>query len=571
MSPVDWYAPGRARGAVRHLSRRALLAALGALTCGCARLPTSGAVHTATVPGADPDSLVQTAPGPTEGAGPELIVTGFLRACTAGFSDDFATARSFLLPDVAARWSPRDLVRVYQEADAPVVARAPDGSVSVSTTIIGTIAPSGAMTRAPLTHTETRFSLARDVAGQWRVAEPPEGTLLADSTVRLSYAARWLCFPSWDGRRLVPELRWVPSSCELERLVELAVAGPSDWLAQGVDSALPAGTTAEVSQSGQVVTVRLTGTGSALEGARGDLAVAQLRETLLQVSSVSSVRVLAEDRDLGSGASLQAVLRAPGDVLGMSGGDVVRGTGTARTVLARAQVLGSASGRWPFLGQDGRLTVVSGPSLVQVPSGAGSASVILSAGTGAGGGLTAPVADRAGWVWTAEDGVLVAVDAAGLRAPLTAAWLQGRTVLAVDVSAEGERLVVHHRGEDQDQVDVAVIVRDASGRPTALGRALALLPEGAPTVLGAPCWYDPVNVALLLPAQDEGGAPRIHHLQVGGLSSDQTGALGATQVAANRVDGTLSLTDASQQVWQRSGATWRVVDTDLTDLSYPLP
>lgn len=58
---------------------------------------------------------------------------------------------------------------------------------------------------------------------------------------------------------------------------------------------------------------------------------------------------------------------------------------------------------------------------------------------------------------------------------------------------------------------------------------------------------------------------------MGGLSSDQTGALGATQVAANRVDGTLSLTDASQQVWQRSGATWRVVDTDLTDLSYPLP
>ena len=305
--------------------------------------------------------------------------------------------------------------------------------------------------------------------------------------------------------------------------------------------------------------------------ARGDLAVAQLRETLLQVSSVSSVRVLAEDQDLGSGASLQAVLRAPGDVLGMSRGDVVRGTGTARTVLARAQVLGSASGRWPFLGQDGRLTVVSGPSLVQVPSGAGSASVILSAGTGTGGGLTAPVADRAGWVWTAEDGVLVAVDAAGLRAPLTATWLQGRTVLAVDVSAEGERLVVHHRGADQDQVDVAVIVRDAVGRPTALGRALALLPEGAPTVLGAPCWYDPVNVALLLPAQDEGGAPRIHHLQVGGLSSDQTGALGATQVAANRVDGTLSLTDASQQVWQRSGATWRVVDTDLTDLSYPLP
>ena len=371
MSPVDRYAPGRARGAVRHLSRRALLAALGALACGCARLPTSGAVHTATVPGADPDSLVQTAPGPTEGAGPELIVTGFLRACTAGFSDDFATARSFLLPDVAARWSPRDLVRVYQEADAPVVARAPDGSVSVSTTVIGTIAPSGAMTRAPLTHTETRFSLARDVAGQWRVAEPPEGTLLADSTVRLSYAARWLCFPSWDGRRLVPELRWVPSGCELERLVELVVAGPSDWLAQGVDSALPAGTTAEVSQSGPVVTVRLTGTGSALEGARGDLAVAQLRETLLQVSSVSSVRVLAEDRDLGSGASLQAVLRAPGDVLGMSGATSYAVPGPPAPSWPGPRSWAAPAGAGPSWDRTGGSRSSPGPAWSRSPPGPG--------------------------------------------------------------------------------------------------------------------------------------------------------------------------------------------------------
>ena len=41
-------------------------------------------------------------------------------------------------------------------------------------------------------------------------------------------------------------------------------------------------------------------------------------------------------------------------------------------------------------------------------------------------------------------------------------------------------------------------------------------------------------------------------------------------VVANRVDGTVLLTDGSRQVWQRVGATWRVISTDVTDVSYPL-
>ena len=90
----------RAPGARAPLiSRRAaLLAALGGAGAvgACARLPRDGEVRQSDVVVAEGDSLVQSAAGPEVGASPKEIVEGFLRACAAGYSDGFATARSFL-------------------------------------------------------------------------------------------------------------------------------------------------------------------------------------------------------------------------------------------------------------------------------------------------------------------------------------------------------------------------------------------------------------------------------------------------------------------------------------------
>jgi len=64
------------------------------------------------------------------------------------------------------------------------------------------------------------------------------------------------------------------------------------------------------------------------------------------------------------------------------------------------------------------------------------------------GGLLPPVVDRYGWVWTVADGALTSVGSMGQRAELSAHWLEGREVTAMDLSAESARLVLRHRSGD---------------------------------------------------------------------------------------------------------------------------
>ena len=63
----------------------------------------------------------------------------------------------------------------------------------------------------------------------------------------------------------------------------------------------------------------------------------------------------------------------------------------------------------------------------------------------------------------------------------------------------------------------------------------------------------------------------MRYVQVGGHSTDVAGTPGATALTADRASGTALLTDDRGQAWQRKGATWRVLTTEVSDLSYPLP
>ena len=87
---------------------RAVLVAICALSLvGCATLPTAGPVNDSKVRvGANQPLLGLSAPGPVPNATVEQIVTGFIRACSAGYSDDFTVARSFLAPKAAMDWRP---------------------------------------------------------------------------------------------------------------------------------------------------------------------------------------------------------------------------------------------------------------------------------------------------------------------------------------------------------------------------------------------------------------------------------------------------------------------------------
>ena len=612
----------RAPGARAPLiSRRAaLLAALGGAGAvgACARLPRDGEVRQSDVVVAEGDSLVQSAAGPEVGASPKEIVEGFLRACAAGYSDGFATARSFLTKAAADSWHPQEIVMVYTGSESPVVEQAGEGAVDLRTRLIGSLDGAGILTPRDDEDHAVSYSLTADSTGQWRIAELPDGILLPEPVFGQEFSAYLLHFLSLDRERAVPELRWAALRTAASALMRLLLGGPSEWLAPGADTLVPpglrllGGLDAPLPADG-AVTVSVSSEAAALDSTGRALLVAQIERTLTQVAGIHSVSVRAlgdgeDPRDadagtaLGGAADLDAAPGASGQAIGMSGGNVVRGLSTARETLATSRALGTTSARWPDVGADGTIVALAGRSMLLLAPGRSVASVIHSvddesagqtaggdqaggdqaggdqaggdqaggdqAGAGqSGGGMTPPVIDRHGWTWTAARGEIVVLNRAGLRADLAAEWLVGSRVLALDVSAESERLVVRRRvdGETADRVEAAVIVRDARGLPQRLGPPLTVPGAGGTRALA---WSDPVVVAVL--ADGGAGAPDVKQIQVGGTAATIPGLAGAVELTANRTDGLVLLTDSAGQVWHRNDGTWRVAATDLQDVGYCL-
>lgn len=603
----------RAPGARAPLvSRRAaLLAALGGAGAvgACARLPRDGEVRQSDVVVAEGDSLVQSAAGPEVGASPKEIVEGFLRACAAGYSDGFATARSFLTKAAADSWHPQEIVMVYTGSESPVVEQAGEGAVDLRTRLIGSLDGAGILTPRDDEDHAVSYSLTADSTGQWRIAELPDGILLPEPVFGQEFSAYLLHFLSLDRERAVPELRWAALRTAAPALMRLLLGGPSEWLAPGADTLVPpglrllGGLDAPLPADG-AVTVSVSSEAAALDPTGRALLVAQIERTLTQVAGIHSVSVRAlgdgeDPRDadagtaLGGAADLDAAPGASGQAIGMSGGNVVRGLSTARETLATSRALGTTSARWPDVGADGTIVALAGRSMLLLAPGRSVASVIHSvddesagqtaggdqaggdqadggdqAGAGqSGGGMTPPVIDRHGWTWTAARGEIVVLNRAGLRADLAAEWLVGSRVLALDVSAESERLVVRRLvdGETADRVEAAVIVRDARGLPQRLGPPLTVPGAGGTRALA---WSDPVAVAVL--ADGGAGAPDVKQIQVGGTAATIPGLAGAVELTANRTDGLVLLTDSAGQIWHRNDGTWRVAATDLQDVGYCL-
>ena len=161
----------RTTGGTGGVPRRAVLAALTAgggtaALAACADLPTTGRVTSSDAVSARSGQLVQTAARPRDGAGPEEIVSGFLRACIAGFSDDFATARVFLHRVASEAWDPAAVVRAYTGATAPVVERDESSVVRVPVYFVGSIVPSGSLSPrvSPLPYGSIRYPSSYSLA-----------------------------------------------------------------------------------------------------------------------------------------------------------------------------------------------------------------------------------------------------------------------------------------------------------------------------------------------------------------------------------------------------------------------
>ena len=569
---------GRPLRAGHRLTRRGALGLLSATAAGvlggCTALPTSSGVTRSGVAASDTNALIETAPGPGEGDSAEDVVNGFLRATIAGFSDDFATAKQFLTERTAAQWKPLETVSAYNGSTEPQVSVAADGAFTVTSGQVGVVDSLGVFTPAQDGDTYVgEFSLATNSTGQWRIVGLPHGILLPFSRLMQNFAVSALAFLSRDRTRFVSELRWYPRNSQADSLVSGLLGGASAWLSDGVFSLIPRN--AERASRGVVVeagtaTVHLSADSDPASEEARRLMVAQIEQSLLQISGIDRVRVLAGTVDLGAAAQLTPMAPEVGGIVGMSEGAVVRGTGSSRVTLATDRVLGTSDARSPSLGADGTVYALSASSLLRLPQGQDSASVILSVGdpSAGAGGLGAPLGDRHGWVWLLAEGQLTAVNGSGQRASLESSWLQETTIAAFDLSVESERIAVRR---SDGRVAVAVIIREQDGRPKGLGPALEMPRAGGAGTSGI-SWCAPNAVCVLADSSAEGSdVPEVRLVQIGGAVNTLVGVKEAHSVISDRSEESLLLIGDGGKIWQRRGATWRVFTSEVTDPSFPLP
>src|SRR5699024_7305917 len=150
-----------------------LLAALLVLS-GCAAIPSSGESGVIDVEERPERVQSEIEPdGPVAGADPNAIVRGFL-AAGAGYTDDFAVARSFLTEDFASEWDPQSSVVVMPTgADFDTVtAEVSSDQQSISMTLpVGASLDSQRVYREerPGSEVDRDFEL-RQVNGEWRIS-----------------------------------------------------------------------------------------------------------------------------------------------------------------------------------------------------------------------------------------------------------------------------------------------------------------------------------------------------------------------------------------------------------------
>ena len=235
-----------------------------------------------------------------------------LRATIAGFSDDFATAKQFLTERTAAQWKPLETVSAYNGSTEPQVSVAADGAFTVTSGQVGVVDSLGVFTPAQDGDTYVgEFSLATNSTGQWRIVGLPHGILLPFSRLMQNFAVSALAFLSRDRTRFVSELRWYPRNSQADSLVSGLLGGASAWLSDGVFSLIPRN--AERASRGVVVeagtaTVHLSADSDPASEEARRLMVAQIEQSLLQISGIDRVRVLAGTVDLG--AALTQIGRA---------------------------------------------------------------------------------------------------------------------------------------------------------------------------------------------------------------------------------------------------------------------
>lgn len=297
---------------MRNRSRLAAVAALLALAlAGCAGIPSSGGVHA----GRGVENEVSPefdflARSPQPGATQEEILLGFVEAA-ASPHDRYAVAKEYLTPEFSAEWDPDSSALIDS---GTLRSTQPQGADSIALTVsaLADVSATGDFVQREEPTTQVLGYEFSRVGEQWRISSAPQGILVDQPTFALVFGSYPLYFFDPTFSYLVPDLRWFPRRTSTPTvIVKALLSGPSDWLADAVQSAFPEGT-ALASDSVRIVArdaiVDLSPGVLQTEAVQLSRMRLQLRESLRNVSAISGVAITVDQIE-------QQIPEVPGTVI----------------------------------------------------------------------------------------------------------------------------------------------------------------------------------------------------------------------------------------------------------------
>jgi hypothetical protein len=583
----------------------AAVAALVALSSGCASIPGSGSVHSAAQAegsGSDTEQDVQFYPEPpADGASAEEIVRGFVDASGAvepatANQPDFATAREYLASDDPRDWRPASQILVYDGFQTE-----PQGTdrVNFDATITGRIDSRGTYTPAAGGNTtyHTVFDVPQ-VKGQPRIENPPLGLLISKSNFDREYESVNLYFFDPSQRFLVPDPIYLPKRADRATLlVRGLLAGPTSWLLRAVVSAFPDDTTLSkrgVRIVGGQAVVDLTGPPGKVSKSQLDHYAAQLVWTLGQLQ-ISSVTVTLDGKPSAlTNVDVNKVVAQP------SGGAGGLATGPIDAYALRGNLLYM----FPSIGTDSPKSPVkvAGPFggrtklvdfAVQPGSTSGTTATIagidpsrskLFVAEGVlepkevfdGQRLASPTWDRSGRLWV--------IDQRG-GASRILVWDSGRRVRQVSApEIEAKSLTVDALAVSEDGTRLALVTRDKDGRREAQVAAVASVGETIELSGLRPCtpglsnavdvaWRGPAELGpaeLVILGTEPNGQPQPYLVGVDGSQLRAQGTVEGPRSVTAAPNMPILVGTGSRVLWEQSGGgSWERVDQNVDEPRYP--
>ncbi|SDU79306.1 Sporulation and spore germination [Arcanobacterium phocae] len=551
-----------------------LIACILMLT-SCAYIPTSGSPHAVERPKQTGGGIVLDPQGPAEGADPEDIVVGFMRASSAGFSDDFVVARQYLTASVAKTWNPTTQVRIYPDSQNQQVSQTRSGAYRVTVGAGGSLDSTGRYTAATADATlSNEFSLVRERSGEWRIAVVPDGVTMPESLFQTLFVRTPLYFPTQDQQALVTDVRWYPRSQVVSAASRGLVDGPSAWLAGSVTTLLPSGTrlnSPAVNVEGGVARIDLSSDVAELSPHARSILYAQFYQTLTAVAGISGVEISANGALIGNSkqVDISTYPYSGSDLLVLANGKpaLVKDDGihviSNSEALANLDLSSLATPYGEFLtefaavGSDGR-------TLYRI-SMTGQVDTLLS-----GTAFVTPSIDRDDFIWAVERSAERSVKAVALDSGQTfevaVPWLEGLKVRAIAVSREGARLAVVVDHDGVSQILIGGIVRNSSGvpqsvtEPIRVGQRLVDVTDLS--------WISSTRLVVIGKSQTA-SINALYSVPLGENISVMSSLEDMTSVTAGRNDESILLQTIHHDVYAYDAGGWRKVLEDVTMPTYP--